>query len=107
MNNNKPIIEKIELTEEQKQDIRDILDGKPSAKLLKSWVERGVNINNGLKYYHPRSLSNRIDLIKKKYFKGLCHVCQKFPLYKVRYKMVGISLVEYYCDNCFIKSGIK
>ena len=84
------------------------MDGKPSAKLLASWDERGVNINNGLKYFHPRSLSNRMDLIKKKYFNdGKCLICHNIPVYKVKYKMEDISLLEYYCQEHFEKSGIK
>lgn len=36
-NKGNPIIEKIELTYEQKQEIRNIMDGKPSRKLVERW----------------------------------------------------------------------
>jgi Spy/CpxP family protein refolding chaperone len=37
MNRLDPIIEKIELTEEQKQEIRDIMDDKPTKKHIERW----------------------------------------------------------------------
>lgn len=37
-----PIIEKIELTDEQKQEIRDVMDGKPTKKLVEKWDKEGT-----------------------------------------------------------------
>ncbi len=42
MNKSKPKIEKISFTEDQKREIKDILDGKPSQNLIKYWKDKGM-----------------------------------------------------------------
>jgi hypothetical protein len=109
--NNKPnpIIEKIELTEEQKQEVQNIIDGKPSKQLIETWDRQGKRSKYERHYQPMGTEKDRLKKIRAKYFKGAgkCTVCQKFPLYKVIYKMEGISLVEYYCENCFDKWNKK
>jgi hypothetical protein len=68
----KPIITKIEFSSEIEEEIKDILDGKPTEKMKAMWKRRGVNRTD---YYKPPSLRNRIDHVKKNYYKGLCHKC--------------------------------
>lgn len=92
-------IEKIELSEEDKDDIKRILEGKPSKEKIEKWEKSGRAYYNYEKRYNPGQLETRIKKIKDRYFGGLCHICDKFPLYKVSYKMPGIKLVEYYCQE--------
>jgi hypothetical protein len=104
-----PIIEKIELTDEQKQEVSDLMDGKPSKQLIETWDKHGTR-SKYEKHYQPTGIEkDRLRKIRKDYFKGAgkCMVCHKLPLYKVLYKMEGISVVEYYCDNCFDKWSKK
>jgi hypothetical protein len=102
-----PIIEKIELTEEQKQEIHDVMDGKPSKKLVERWDKEGTRTIHE-RHYRPRSSLDRLKKIRNNYFKGgKCAICQKFPLYKLIYKLDYGSVVEYYCQEHFEKSGIK
>ncbi len=95
----KPKIERIELTQDQKADIKCILNGEPSKQQLTKWEKIGYRP----KYYRPAGLKSRINRIKQKYFRGLCCICQKFPLYKIMYKIDSITLVEYYCQEHFDK----
>ncbi len=81
-----PIIEKIELTKEQQEDIKVILEG---TKLKRNLVK--------LKKLPPTAKMMRT--LRTKYFGGLCHICQGLPLYKVTYKMDGAMLVEFYCNE--------
>lgn len=106
--NNKPIIEKIELTEEQKQEIHDVMDGKPTKKLVETWDKEGTRTTHERRYKPVGALQDRLKKIRAKYFKnGKCLICQKFPLYKVIYKLDFCSVVEYYCEEHFDNSGIK
>jgi hypothetical protein len=50
--NSKPIIEKIELTEEQKQEVRDLMDGKPTKKLAERWDKEGTRTIHE-RHYRP------------------------------------------------------
>jgi hypothetical protein len=104
MNNNNrpdPIVEKIELTEEQKQEIRDLMDGKPTKKLIEKWDKEGTRTIHERRY-RPGGFEERLKKIREKYFKGGKYaICQKFPLYKVIYKLDYGSVVEYYCQENF------
>lgn len=95
----KPKIEKIPLTDQDKENIRRLVAGEPPTKLVERWNKQGVSISNATKYYHPPGLRGRLELVRKIYFKGLCHVCHKFPLYTAKYRMSGITLIEYYCQE--------
>lgn len=110
-NNNKPnpVIEKIELSEEQKQEVQDLMDGKPSKQLIEKWNKEGKRYRYERHYQLTGTEKDRLMKIRKKYFKGAgkCMVCHKFPLYKVIHKLEGISLVEFYCQEHFEKSKDK
>jgi hypothetical protein len=95
-NKPKPIIQKITFNSTETQEIKDIMDGKPTKKMIDSWQRRGVLKTE---YFRPPSLNNRKDDVKRKYFHGLCHICQDLPVYKVLYKLPDITLVEYYCNK--------
>jgi hypothetical protein len=105
LNNNnrpKPTLEKFNLTDEEKQDIKDTMDGKPTKALIEKWYKRGWSPVNK-KNYNAGSIEGRIKSIRKKYFKsGICK-CGNFPDFKLIYKLDGASLREYYCDECFDK----
>jgi hypothetical protein len=104
MNTNRPdpIIEKIELTEEQKQEIRDLMDGKPTKKHIEKWDKEGKRSIHERHYKPVGALEDRLKKIRVKYFKGgKCVICHKFPLYKVIYKLDYGSVVEYYCQEHF------
>jgi len=92
-------VERIELTEAQKEEIKLILEGKPTKKTIENQKNRGVNIERWLKYRKPFSMSNRIQIIKQKYYGSLCHICSSFPNYKITYKLPDITLIEFYCDR--------
>jgi hypothetical protein len=99
--NNKPkaIVQEIIFTHEQQQEVKDILDGKPSKESIERQQNRGINIENWLRYIRPVSLSRRREILKKKYFKGLCIICGSWPSWKVSYPFGGITLVQYYCEK--------
>jgi hypothetical protein len=97
----KPIVEKIVLTEEQQQEVRDILDGKPTKVMIERW--KGARKQMNMKSYRPGSIKGRKDIVKKYYFKGLCHICHDFATYKVLHDYDGAKLVEYYCEKHFDK----
>jgi hypothetical protein len=91
----KPEIIKFNLTEEQKQDISNIMEGKTTSGLSKSDNRRGMNMVT----HSPKSRQSKIDIITKKYFKGSCHICRDWPMYKVVYHLEGASLREFYCEK--------
>lgn len=106
--NPNPIIEKIELTEEQKQEVQDLMDGKPPKQLIERWDRQGTRTAHERHYQPMGTEKERLRKISDKYFKGgKCLICHKFPLYKVIYKLEGITLVEYYCEEHFEKSNKK
>jgi hypothetical protein len=98
-NKPKPIVEKIILTKEQEQDIRTILEGHPSMETIERRRKWSNNTENWLKYRIPSTSSFRIDRVRRKYFKGLCHICQALPVYKVLYKLPDVTLIEFYCES--------
>jgi hypothetical protein len=73
------------------------MEGEPSRERVERWEKRGFFHYE--KHYNPPQLEGRIKLLREKYFQGLCHICAKFPLYKVTYKLPGVRLVEYYCQE--------
>jgi hypothetical protein len=109
MNNKpEPIIEEIKFTPEQLQDIKEIIEGKPSLELKQRWLKNGITP----KYFLPPSLRHRIEKIRKTYYKGLglCHRCHELPEYKILYKYDGITVQEFFCkkhlpNNIILNSG--
>jgi hypothetical protein len=93
------VIEKIEFSEQDKQFIADILAGKPTAKSLKYWESKGMDVEYHTKRYRPTHPSNRLKIIRAKYKIGVCHKCGNLGDYKVLNKMPDITLVEYWCDE--------
>jgi hypothetical protein len=93
-----PVIEKIQLTDEQRQEIKDILEGKPSQALLEYWQRKGVR-KNQRQFYRAPSISHRIHTVREKYFHGFCHICGSIPDYLMKYQLDGATLKEYYCEE--------
>lgn len=90
-NKGDPLIEKIELTKEQQEDIKVILEGtklKPNLGKLKK----------------VPPTAKMMRTLRTKYFGGLCHICQDIPIYRVTFKIDGAVLVEYYCQKHLDKS---
>ena len=77
--NNKPIIQKIVLTEQQQQEVQDLINTKD---------------------YRTGSAQGKRKIIKDNYYHGYCHRCYDWPDYRVLYDYDGIKLVEYWCSKC-------
>ena len=58
-----------------------------------------MNVEQRQKWYTPPQLRKRIKIIQRKYKIGLCHICRDLPLYKLEFRMDGITLVEYWCEK--------
>ena len=97
-NKPKPIVEEIILTKQQMEDVRNILEGHPTTEAIEKHRNRSNRTEYWLKNRMPSTPAFRTDLIRRKYFKGLCHICQALPMYRVLYKLPDITLVEYYCE---------
>jgi hypothetical protein len=95
----KPVIEHIQFTDEDKQFISDILQGRPTAKSLKYWEDKGMDVEHHTKRYRPPHPKNRLKIIREKYKIGVCHSCANLADYKVLYKMPDITLVEFWCQD--------
>jgi len=98
----KPTIQKIVLTEDQKQEVKDILDGKPTKIMVERWNKSGTKQMTE-KSYRAGSMHGRKEIIKKNYYHGLCHICQDWPAYKVLYKLPDVTVLEFYCAEHFSK----
>ena len=96
----KPTVEKIVLTEEQQQEVKDILDGKPTKVMVQIWQKRAI-LQMSERSYRAGSMHGRKDIVKKNYYHGLCRICQDWPTYKVIYPLDGAKLVEYFCSKHF------
>ena len=49
--------------------------------------------------------SKTADILRKN-VGGVCIICHGIPTKKLTYQMNGIVKIEWYCDKCFVKSGI-
>lgn len=107
MNNNNrpdPIIEKIELTEEQKEEIDKIKKGEPVKRTrISTNKQRGT-------YEHTTNKPLTYSVGRKRLLQlygGTCSSCGQWPSYKVSYDVgdenQGARLVERYCSPCFEK----
>jgi hypothetical protein len=103
MNRPNPVIEHIEFSEQDKQFCTDVLAGKPTAKVLKYWEDKGMDVEHHTKRYRPPHPNNRMKIIKEQYKIGTCIICRKLADYKVLYKMPDITLVEFWCEQHFSK----
>jgi hypothetical protein len=103
-----PIIEKLELSEEQRLDKENILSGKPSKKQLEYWEERGLNTQKMSSYWVMKmSPSGRRQMVKDRFYGGRGCECGSFADYKLTYQLDGAKLLEYYCQKCFQKNGFQ
>jgi len=94
----KPIIQKLEFTEEQKEDIKNILLGCPTDVQKQKAKERGVPLKFNP---HKGCVEGRIYIVKKKYKIGECQICRELSDYKLTYQFDGASLREWYCSKHF------
>jgi hypothetical protein len=82
----KPIIQKITFTEQQQQEINDLLERKPTQSTSK-YARGRLPSHNYVK-----------ERLKRYYYHGSC-ACGKLPDYKVIYQYDGIQLIEHYCED--------
>ena len=92
-----PIVEKIEFTPEEQEDINSLLEGRPVKETIQRYKEKGWDVEKWIGHRIPSTSKYRTDILKKKYYHGLCHVNQCWPNYKVTYILKGAKLIEYYC----------
>jgi hypothetical protein len=90
----KPVIHKIQFTEEEQAEIKAILAGAPTAKQIKRWKERGLTIK---KNYNVGSIFGRKKLLQRKFYHGLCVVCKELADNKLIFNIDGAGVVEHYC----------
>ena len=55
------------------------------------------------KYYRPPQLKERKRQLSQKYKVSKCCRCHEFPSVKLTYKLDGINLVEYYCQDHLLR----
>jgi hypothetical protein len=100
--NNKPVVEKITFSKEDQEDIESIKVGKPTRHQIQrqlNWRGSDLDVDKWIKHRIPTTMMQRKDILKKKYFKGVCHVCQGWPSYKLLYNIQGAILKEFYCSE--------
>jgi len=96
----KPIIQRLEFSQEDQEEIDAQIEGMPTPKALKYWQRAGHNIGHRKKWYRAPPLQHRLRTLSQKYHVGMCHICRvKFPSVKVMYKLPDITLVEWYCSE--------
>jgi hypothetical protein len=98
-----PVIEELTFSNEDKEYISAMIEGRPTPNVIKYWERAGHNVEHRLKWYRAPRLQERMRTVSQKYKIGLCHICQEFPVYKVLYKLPDITLVEYFCEKHFDK----
>jgi hypothetical protein len=105
MINNKPepFIEKIVLTPQQQEDVKNILKGYPKPDVIERHRKQGWDVDLWLKHRIPTTMNYRNYILKKQYFGGICHGCSGWPDLKLLYKYDGAILKEYYCNPCYSK----
>jgi hypothetical protein len=94
----KPIIEKIEFTKEEQADIDALLAGRP----LKATMDKLTSIGWDAELWaskRKRSRQSTYDLLKKKYYHGICLLCSDWPDYKVLIDVGGAQRREWYCEK--------
>ena len=82
----KPVIEKIEFTDEQKGNIKRILEGKQGADA--KVTQRTFNASRGYKIARIRKITS-----------GFCCICDRFNTHLLKYRTQGIVIVERYCSE--------
>ena len=76
-----------------------MLERKPSTQVVSYWQRTGKDIKKHNKYYMPPQLKERKRQLSQKYKVSKCCRCHEFPSVKLTYKLDGINLVEYYCQD--------
>jgi hypothetical protein len=99
MNKPTPIIEKISFSKEDQENIDALLNGRPSKESIERMEKRGFDIENWLKRYRSPHAEYRRKRVRQEYYKGICCLCDRFPDYRVKYKLPDITLVELYCEE--------
>lgn len=106
-NNNKPIVSKIEFTEEQKIEMDNIKKGirAPTTKIRTN--KNGYQTEYQTSSKQPLSEMQRRDKLHKLYYGGTCVLCGQWPDYKVSYDRDGAKKIERYCLKHYHDTFIK
>jgi hypothetical protein len=97
--NNKPIIQKIPLTDEDKAYIKSILEGGPKRETVANLKEKGWDVDSWLKRRQRTSINNRMIIIKKTFNLGECQICRGISEYKIIQKVPDASVISWYCSE--------
>lgn len=90
-------IVKIELTEEQKQEIKYILNGDPPKKVRDRYEKNGIT-DISLMRYHSTSKRSRFEAVRK-IVGGLCCRCDRFNTHLHKQKISGAVVITRYCTE--------
>ena len=100
----KPIIEKIEFSKEEQDEIDKINKGQavPKTKLVTNKNGYSYEFTTNRKFSFSVGRKRLIEL-----YGGVCTACGKYPDYKVTYdvsdKNQRAKLIQRYCQSCFSK----
>ena len=94
-----PILQRLEFSQEDQDYINSMLEGNPSPRILRYWQRTGKNVEQHNKHYRPPQLKERKRVLSHKYQISMCCRCHEFPSVKLIYKLDGVNLVEYYCQD--------
>lgn len=86
-----PRVENIKLSREQKEEIDKLSKGE--SKVGRKYIDKFVS---------------KVERRKiKAIIGGFCCLCRSMPSKKVSYDQEGAKLIEWYCEECWHRSGIK
>ena len=94
-----PIVQRLEFSQEDQDYINSMLEGNPSPRVVRYWQRSGHNMERHNKRYMPPQLKERRRVLSHKYQISMCCRCHEFPSVKLIYKLDGVNLVEYYCQD--------
>lgn len=86
-----PRVEKIELSQEQMEEIGKLSNG--SSKVGRKYIDQFVT---------------KVERRKiKAIIGGFCCLCRSLPSKKVSYDQEGAQLIEWYCEKCWGRTDLK
>ena len=101
---NKPIVQKIALTEEDLAYIKHILEGGARREIVEHLRQKGWNVEQWEKHRSKSSRENRETIVKKLYKLGECTICRTLSEYKIIRKVPDASVISWYCQKHFLSS---
>jgi hypothetical protein len=91
-------IQEIKLSQEDKDEIKRILKGRPTQEQIDKWNKQGrPNIG---RHYRPPGMNQRLYQIRNTYFQsGKCLICHNLPSCKFVYHLDGINVIQFFCSE--------